>query len=89
MEVKNLEEILKTLQAEPPSMSEEYKKNLEWVIKNRNRISKYENNWIAVYQQEMAGFSSNPSELEQQIRAKGLDPARTVFHFLVNSNCIF
>lgn len=89
MEVKNLEEILSSFDGDLPVMNEDYRQNIEWLIESRNKLSKYENNWIAVYQKEMVGFCSNPIDLEQQVRDKGIDPARTVFHFLVNSNCIF
>lgn len=88
MEVKSLEEILKNLDAPLPTITPQYQKNIDWLIQNRSRLSKYENNWLAIYQEDLIGFSPNPTELEQQLRDKNIDPALVVFHFLVNSNCI-
>jgi hypothetical protein len=89
MEVKKLENLKNSSKENIPHMSDEFRKNLQWLRENRNKLSKYENNWIAVYDQQIVGFSSNPYELEKKVASEALDINKVVFHYLVNSNCIF
>ncbi|HCL55602.1 MAG TPA: hypothetical protein DHW82_01145 [Spirochaetia bacterium] len=89
MEINNIESIHPDTLPLPVTMNDQFKKNLNWFKENRNKISRYENNWIAIYSQEIAAFSSNPYELEKQLKAKAISLDDTVIQYLVDSNCIF
>lgn len=89
MEIINIESIIEEITLENPYFSKELENNIIWYQENRNKLSRYENNWIAIYNQDIVAFCANPYELEKQIHLKSL-PIKDVFmHYLVDSNCIF
>lgn len=88
MEIKNFDKI-KSLNLDVPPVSKAYAKNVLWLKENRNKIAKYESNWIAIYNEEIFAFSTSPYELEDEIKNKSLNAEEVTIHYLVNSNCIF
>ena len=87
MEINNLEKI--DISGNLPSITALFKENLNWLKENRNKLTRYENNWIAVFNKEVIGFSSNPYELEKIIKAKEISMNDVVIQYMVDSNCVF
>jgi len=87
MEVNNIDKI--EISTQFPKMSERFKENLKWIRENRNKLTRYENNWIVVFNKEVVAFSSNPYELEKQIKTKNIEINDLVIQYMVDSNCVF
>lgn len=88
MEFKKLEK-LANIPQDCATPSDLYVASQEWFCVNRSKLSRYENNWIAVFNNELIGYSSNPYELEEKIKSKNLETNEVFIHFLADSNCIF
>ncbi|HOJ50327.1 MAG TPA: hypothetical protein PKW55_05900 [Spirochaetota bacterium] len=74
---------------EIPLLSDKYIKNLEWFRENRNKLSKYEGNWILICDKEVIFFSPNPVEIKEFVEQKKINYEECFIHYLVNANCIF
>ncbi len=89
MEIKKIEDISKRISNNYPSINKNYEKNINWFKKNRDKLSRYENNWIAINDEQVIAFSSNPYELEKEIQSKSSNVSDIMIYFLSDSNCIF
>jgi len=87
MEISNLDKL--EVSQNYPFMSEQFKKNLNWLKENRNKLTRFENNWIAIYNKEVIAFSSNPLELEKTVKMKEINVNDIVIQYMVDSNCVF
>jgi len=88
MESIDIDKAIEALKEKIPYISERKKKDWIWLINNRDKLVKFEGNWIAIYNEQVIAFGKEVSVVFDEAKARSGNEVDIYLRFLEDSGSI-